>query len=160
MTLKWAEQEKWSWMCTSSFLPPVLRVACLLTRPRIWLQKKWWWKCSALYRWRQQAIGVTRSGVCLPSLPPLHCRVCTDWSGDHYTIDVWRTAGPYPHIRTLVYKQNVHTCQLWTLPVKSRWPEEHFLFTHCLNGHSLFMFWLCLAIHLRCPAVHIPHTAI
>ena len=65
----------------------------------------------------KKAIRVTRSSVCLvPSLPPsppLHCRfVCTDWSGDHYTIDVWRTAGPYPHIRiAAVYKQNVHTCQ-------------------------------------------------
>ena len=58
-----------------------------------------------------------------PPSPPQHCRlVCTDWSGDHYTIDVWRTEGPYPHIRIRVYKQNVHTRQprQWTVIALNR----------------------------------------
>ena len=98
----------------------------------------------------KQSRWLGRVSVYPPSLPPLHCRVCTDWSGDHYTIDVWRTAGPYPHIRiAAVYKQNVHTCQPWTLSVNSHCPEQRYtLHLYYANSHHPCGFCLMISSNM------------
>ena len=88
LNFKWAGKLNLNVYIT--LLPAVLRITCL---PKELIREEVVVGVQCTLQVEQQAIGVTRS-VCLPSLPPPHCRVCTHWSGDHYTIDVWRTAGP------------------------------------------------------------------